>query len=212
MSTTVPSVSGDQEVIADATLARGSLSGRATIDLQSKPGAFLFVSLGRGGTAAIDVAISVEIRPTLGDDAKIHPNSSISRQSSVAAATSTTVDGDSAASQKILNVTTTAGFAAGELICIQDAGGGVTRLEWAKISKITNPGAGGELILQNDLAFAHSAAQADTVRNQADCFPAIWLPGGQNYEVFVDYGPAAAGDTITIRARSNVVDSYDTSG
>ncbi|MCP4248074.1 MAG: hypothetical protein GY778_13590 [bacterium] len=205
MADFTPSFTDDVEVIADGTVAKGAISG-GTIDLRAVFGAFLFIALGRGGATALGTAISVQVRPTLGNNAKAHPNSGSSRSSSTAAATSTTVDGDSASGQTTLNVTSTTGFAAGDLICIQDSGGGVTRLEWARISKITNPGAGGELILDRNLQYTHTAAQADTIRNQADVFSAIWLPGGNLYEVIVDYGAAATGDTATLRVRAQRYD------
>jgi hypothetical protein len=94
-------------------------------------------------------------------------------------------------------------LAAGDIICIQDSGGGVTRLEWARISKIS----GSVLTLDAPLQFAHTLAQADTVRNKSDVFEPIWVDGGSLYSVIFDYGDDAAGDSVTIQAMAQIWDS-----
>jgi hypothetical protein len=70
---------------------------------------------------------------------------------------STTVDADSAANQKVLNVTATGAFTAGQLVVINDGG---ARHEVAKIASIT---AGVSLTMVANLVNAHTAVQADTV-------------------------------------------------
>jgi len=213
VSTTYPSVTDDVQVVADAVVALGAMSDRGTIDLRGSPakvGAYLFVAIGRGGSTAIGTAVNVIVRPTLGNDAKAHPNGLCDRVSSVAAATATTVDANSAAGQNVLNVTSTTGYTAGQCISIQDGDDGVTRLEFARISKITNAGASGELVLDRNLQYEHTAAQADKVRNQADVFSDIWLAGGKLWEVRFDYGASATGEAITVRARAQQIDNWTT--
>src|SRR5262249_7620073 len=157
-----------------------------TLNLKTKNGARLFLDIGRGGTTALSNGIVAQIRPIANDGVNDipHPGGLSPLLSSIAAATSTTVSSDSAAAQNALNVTSVTGFAADDIICIQDAGGGVTRLEWHRVSKT----AAGILTLDRNLIFAHTAAQADTVRNKADSFVPIYLPGGASYEVVIDYG------------------------
>lgn len=205
MSVTVPSTTDSVAVLADQVVTLGSKAS-GTIDLRAKIGAYLFIALGRGGATAIGTALTVQVRATLGNNAKGHPNSPNTRTSSTTAASSTTVSADSAAGQAVLTVASGTGFAAGDLICIQDSGGGVTRLEWARISKLS----AGTITLDRNLEFAHTAAQADTVRNKADVFPPILLAGGCLHEVICDYGAAATGDSITVRAQAQRIDNFTT--
>ena len=71
--------------------------------------------------------------------------------------TNTTVDADSAAGQKVLNVTATTGFSAGEFIIINEGG---VREETKVIDTIQD---GISLTLTANLTYAHTAVQADTV-------------------------------------------------
>jgi len=201
----------ESTVITPQVLARGSTL-RATLDLRTKHGARLLIRLGRGGTAALTNGVDVLIRTLWNNDVAAggpHPASVSPQLSQTAAANSTTVDADSASGQAVLNVASTTGFVAGDFICIQDSGGGVTRLEFQRISKITNPGASGELNMDRPLAFTHTAAQADTVRNKSDAWTP-WLPGGSLYEVIFDYGDDAAGDSVTVEVRAQTYDQDNT--
>lgn len=203
MATVNPVFTDAVSVVAAQVLARGS-TVRNTIDLRQEFGAYLFVKIGRGGTTALTNGVDVLIRRLLNNDGAsagaAHPAGTPALLSSTTAATSTTVDADSNSGQATLNVASTTGFAAGDIICIQDSGGGVTRLEWQRISKITNPGAGGELVLDRNLTFTHTGAQADTVRSKADVFAPVWLPGGALWEVVFDYGDDSAGESVTVQA------------
>lgn len=203
--TYTPNWTDNVSVVAAQVLARGA-SVRGTIDLRTRIGADLFLKIGRGGTAAITNGVDVLIRRVLNNDVAIvggaHP-AGLALLSSVAAASGTTVNVDSAAGQAALNVTSITGFAAGELVCIQDSGGGVTRVEWHRISRTAT----GILTMDRNLQFAHTAAQADTVRDQADVFTPIWVAGGSLYEVIFDYGDDAAGDSVTVQALAQRYDS-----
>jgi hypothetical protein len=72
------------------------------------------------------------------------------------------------------------------------------RLEFARIAKITNPGAGGELVLDDTLVNAHTAVQGDIVSTQPDLWQ-IWLPGGAQYTISADYG-LSTGSDLVVRA------------
>lgn len=199
VSTTNPNAPSEVAVVSAATLARGSTL-RGTIDLTAKFGAFLLVRIGRTDTTALGTAIAVLIRRVYGGSTgtRIHPNSGNNRTSSTAAAgaSTTCATSDSNSGQAVLTVTSGTGFAAGDLIKIQDSGGGVTRLEFQRVSKVS----GAVLTLDDILQFTHTAAGADTVVNGADVFAPIWLPGGALWEVVFDYGAAASGSSVTVEA------------
>jgi hypothetical protein len=201
-NTVTPTWTDNVTVISDQVLARGSTL-RATLDLRTKIGAYLFAAAGRGGTTALTNGVNVEVRRTLNNDGAIHPSSPASRLTGTTAASSTTVNVASNSGQAAVNVASSTGFAAGDLICIQDSGGGVTRLEWARVSKV----AVGVITVDRTLQYTHTSGQADTVRNKADVFNPIWITGGATYEVVCDYGDDAAGDAITLRAIAQTYDS-----
>lgn len=195
-----PQWTDNVDIIAPTTVARGSTS-RGTIDLREKFGAYIFCKIGRGGTAGLTNGLDVLIRRIINNDTAtaggVHPVC-IAVQSSTVGATSTTVNSDSNSGQAVLNVASSTGFTAGEIICVQDSGGGVTRLEWHRISKV----AAGAITLDRNLQFTHTSAQADTVRDNADVFAPIWVDGGALYEVIFDYGDDSTGDTATIAAQA----------
>jgi hypothetical protein len=197
MASVTPVWADNVSVVASTNLARGS-TVRGTIDLSAKFGAWLFVRIARGGTAALTNGIDVLIRRLF--NSVVHPGSLVPLNSGFTAASATTVNADSASGQQALNVASITGFAAGDIICINQGG---AREEWARVSKT----AAGVLTLDDDLQFTHTAAQADTVRNQAFTPPPIWLPGGAVYEVIFDYGDDSAGDTAQVMAVAQRYDS-----
>lgn len=201
MATTfTPTLSNDgSDIIAKQVITRGS-TVRGTINLQTAFGAWAFVKLGRGGTAALTTAASVRFSRVPANGALQvgvpHPDLGNTRSTQTAAAASTTcATSDSTAGSQTLNVALITGFAAGDLICIQDSGGGTTRLEWQRVSKTAT----GILTLDEGLTFTHTAAGADTVRNKADVFTPIWLPGLSLWEAVVDYGADTTGDSLTVQ-------------
>jgi len=187
-------------VVASATLARGATTS-GTIDLRSKRGAYLFVRIGRQGTAALTNGVDCLIRRTINNNGAPFPAAAIPLISQFAAAVSTTcATSDSNAGQKALNVALITGFAAGDTILI---GGGTAREEWARVSKTAT----GILTLDRNLQFTHTTAQADTVRNKADVFPGYWVDGGAVVEVVFDYGDDGAGDSVTVECLAQTYDS-----
>lgn len=197
-----PTWTDNVSVIAAAALALGSTT-RGTLDLRTKYGAYLFLRIGRGGTTALTNGVSVLARRLINNDAAggAHPVD-IELLGSYAAASSTTVASDSASGQATLNVASVSGFVAGDLVCIQDSGGGVTRLEWHRVAKTAT----GILTLDRPLQYTHTAGQADTVRNKADVFPPQWINGGALYEIVFDYGDDSAGESVTVQALAQTLD------
>ncbi len=202
MSTTTPSWTDYVNVIASATLARGSTT-RGTLDLSAKFGAWLLARVGRQGTTALTNGVDILIRMML-NTTVTHPGPIVPLNSGITAALSTTcATSDSASGQQALNVASTTSFVAGDIILI---GGGTAREEWKRVSKV----AAGVLTLDSNLEFTHTTAQADTVRSQAFTPPPIWMPGGSLYEVIFDYGDDTAGESVTVEARAKRYDSDGT--
>lgn len=204
MGTITPTWADNVSVVSAQVLARGS-TVRGTLDLRSKFGAKLFVRVGRGGTAALTNGVDILVRALInnGSAGGEHPGAVAAIRTGTNAANSTTVSSDSNSGQAVLTVASGTGFAADQIICIQDSGGGVTRLEFHRISKIS----GGTITLDRNLGYNHTSAQADTVRNQAHVNAPIWIPGGSLYEVIFDYGDDAAGDSVTVQALAQTFDS-----
>lgn len=187
-------------ILSDQVLARGSVL-RGTIDLRAKYGARIFAAVGRGGTTALSggtyPGVSILVRPLWNNGSLSHPGVVAAQLSQIAAAASTTVNADSNSGQAVVNVASATGIVADDLVCIQDSGGGVTRLEWQRVSKIS----GATLVLDRNLIYTHTSAQADTVRNKADAWT-FMIDGGALYEVIVDYGDDTAGESVTVRLQA----------
>ena len=192
-------------VVAVATLARGS-STRGTIDLRTKYGCFLFCKVGRQGTAALTDGVTVLIRRILNNDGAtagaVHPNF-ITLTGGTAAASSTTINSDSNSAQNDVNVSSISGFSVGDFICIQDSGGGVTRLEWHRIAKTAT----GILTVDRPLSFSPTSGQSDTVRNKSDILVPQFVDGGSLYEVIFDYSNDTSGDSVTVQCLGQTYDS-----
>jgi len=202
MATATPSWTDNVSVIAAATLAAGSKT-RGTIDLRSKFGAFLFVRLGRKGATAPGAAIQVQIRRVLNNDSAggIHPGAAIPLAGGTSTGQATTVNSDSASGQNVLNVASVTNFAAGDVICIYDSG--FSRLEFARVSKVS----GSTLVLDDNLGYSHTAAQADNVTRMGDVFSPVWLNGGSLWETVVDYGGTGTGSDYVVEAKAQTYDS-----
>lgn len=211
-TTTIPAWSDNVGIVAAQVLARGA-TVRGTLDLRAKYGAYVFGKQGRGGTAALTNGVNFMLRRVLNNDTAaaggVHPEM-FNFLSSVIAASSTTVNVDAALGAVEIKLAAITGLAVGDDLCIQDSGGGVTRLEWARIAKLT-VASGTGVTLDRPLQFAHTAAQADTVRNKADVFAPFWIDGGSLIEVVFDYADDAAGDSVTVSCLAQTLDSYTTS-
>jgi hypothetical protein len=107
----------------------------------------------------IDVAgtVMLALRPnpdTLGDTIRI---TGAIEGLEFASPSTTTVDADSASAQKVLNVAATTMFSAEDHFIV---GEGTTREETGVVASVT---AGASITAVSDLAFSHTAAQADVV-------------------------------------------------
>src|SRR5438067_5716584 len=197
MATATPNWTDNVSVIAAATLTAGNKT-RGTIDLRSKFGAFLFVRLGRKGATAPGSAIQVQVRRVLNNDAAggIHPGAAIPLAGNTSTGQATTVSSDSASGQNVLNVASVTNFAAADTICIYDSS--FARLEFHRVSKVS----GSTLVLDDNLGYSHTAAQADNVTRMADVFSPLWLNGGSLWETVVDYGGTGTGSDYVVEARA----------
>ncbi|MBX4215681.1 hypothetical protein KW797_01910 [Candidatus Parcubacteria bacterium] len=193
-----PVVTDSTSVIASTTLARGS-TARATLDLRGKWGGRLFLKIARGGTNALTNGIDVLVRQLWNNGAQPNPAPIFKPRSQTTAANSTTVNVDSASAQAAVNVASVTGFAADQFVCV---GVGTAREEYGRVSKTAT----GIITLDAPLKNTHTAAQADTVRNFAECWVQE-VPGWSLIEVVFDYGDDAAGDTAQIEALAQTFDS-----
>lgn len=208
MSTTTPNWTDDVSVIPATVVAFGeSQTDIAALGASAgglaKLAARLLVQVGRLDNTAIDVPYRTHIRE-ITDSGITHPVDTLTRVGGEATAVATTVDANSNA--QTLNVTNTTNFAAGDKICIVKADG-TTNLEFHTIAKITNPGAGGELILVELLEVQR--VDTDIVTNEADLWSII-LPGGTIWDIIGDYGEAGSGPSIVTRVIQQTWDSLTT--
>lgn len=202
MASVTPVWTDNVSVIASAALALNTIA-RAALDLRTKFGAYLFARFGRGGTTALTTGVQFRINRTLNNDALEHPASLAPLGPGLTvAASSTTVDTDSASGQRTLQVASITTFAAGDYILI---GGSTAREEWARVARTVT--ATVDLILDRNLRFTHTAAQADAVRNKADIYPPVWLPGGATYEIIADYEASTTGDAGRVEVLAQTYDS-----
>lgn len=201
MATITPTFTDNVSVIAAANLARGSTT-RGTIDLRAKRGAFIFLGIGKQGTTALTNGVNAIVRRTINNDGTIHPAPVAEFVSEIAAASSTTINGDSNSGQAAVNVASESGFAAGDIFCIVDAAFTPSRLEFHRVSKV----ASGVVTADVNLKTSHTAVQADRVVNKASAWVA-WVDGGATYEVVFDYGDDSAGEAVTVVAYAQTYDS-----
>jgi hypothetical protein len=167
------------------------------------------IKVGRGGTAALTNGVAILLRPIINNGTATtggREAAGIALQSGTTAADlSTTVNVTVNSGQKEVKTASITGFAVGDWLCIQDSGGGVTRLEFGRIAKLS-VASGTGVTLDRNLAYQHTSAQADTVRNKSDVFVEQWLYGGALWEVVFDYADDAAGDSVTVVARARTLD------
>lgn len=188
-------------VIASAAITRPNIA-TATLDLRTKFGAYLFCRHGRAGTTALTAGVQFRINRVLNNNATAHPASlSPLGPGLTAAAASTTVNTDSASGQRDLKVAASGAIAIGDYVLI---GGGTAREEWARVARLISTT---DLILDRNLTFTHTAAQADTVRNKADIYPPVWLPGGSVYEIIADYEASTTGDNNRVEVLAQTYDN-----
>lgn len=202
MPTITPSWTDDASIKAITTLAKGAVS-RTTFDWRTKWGGFLFVRSGRGGTTALTAGVNFIVRRTINNAAFENVAGPIQFVSQIAVAASTTcaASGNNAGSTT-LTVASNTGFAAGDLILAQDNATPTTASEWCRVAALVSTTG---LLLDAPIVSAHNSV-SHTVRNKAEVF-AVWLEGGATYELIYDYGASTTGDTLTIEAWAQTLDS-----
>lgn len=184
------------------TLARNAVS-RTTLDLRAKFGAYVLARIGRGGTTALTNGVDFICRRTYNNDAEIFPAGLPAfRGESVAANGTTCAASGNTAPVTSLTVASTTGYAAGDLICIQDNATPTGLTEWARVARVTSATV---LLLDAPTKNSHNST-AHTVRNKADAW-AVYLEGGALWEIIVDYGDDTAGESITLEVVAQTNDS-----
>lgn len=210
MSETIPDWADNVSALAPAIITAGDAPGdgggfRNFVDLKAKFGAWLFIGGGRAAAGTQDAPLRYNVRRI--SNTVVFPNSPFSRVGNEVTSDSTTVDATSTAGGFTLNVTNTSGFVAGDLIVIMDTGPSVNNLEFCRVARVDNPGAGGELIVDQQLQFTHDSP--DIVSNASDIFQ-MWLPGGSIYDFGFDYSSSSSGPDIGAMMKLQTFDSFIT--
>jgi hypothetical protein len=201
-------------------MTRSSSTIRKVIDLRAKYGARILVQIGRSDAVALSVGVAVRVNRILtfpasgslppyqtgGPFTVGHPAPEFSGVGQIEAATATSVNSNTSAGALLLNVATSMGFAAGDVITIGT--GDYNRWEVRRLARI--PTGGVTLQVDAPLQFAHTAAQADVVVNKADCY-VISVDGGSYIEALVDYGASATGNYIDVAMFLQTYDNDSTS-
>ena len=201
MAVATPTFTDNVSVIAPTSVAAGGLTS-GSIDLRTKKGAWLFIAVGRQGATVPAAAMQIKVRRVLNNGtAPSLKNIYVAFASTITANNATTVNVDSASGQLTLGVASATGVVAGDDWCIYDTA--LTRLEFATVSKVS----GTTITFDDNLQYTHTSAQADNVARYADRFTPIWLEGGSLYTVTADYGAAATGSNIVVRAFAQTYDS-----
>jgi len=186
-------------------MTRTSSTVRKVLDLRTAYGAKIMVQIGRSDAIALSVGVGVRVNRILtfvaggalppyssgGPFTVGHPAPEFSAVGQIEAATVTTVNADTALGALLLNVASSAGFAAGDVITI--GSDSYTRWEVRRVVRV--PAGGATLQVETPLQFAHTAAQADRVINKADVY-SIPVDGGSYVELLIDYGASATGSFI----------------
>lgn len=204
----VPSWTDATSIVAITTLAKGAVS-TTTFAVTSKFGAYVFVYLARTGTTALGSAIQVRIRRKILASPNIR---NLAPEAAFSSDTAASVSGVCAGSGNNAGVTTLTLNGAttyatglnGEIwIAILDSTSTpTTASEWARVSAQTSTTA---KLLDAPTISAHNNT-GHTVTDKANVFRA-YVAGGCTYELIIDYGAAATGDTAVIQAHMQTLDS-----
>jgi len=197
MAIITPNWTNDIVVIPKATLARGGVAS-GTIDLSTKNSAFLFFRIGRTSAFALSTGVNIKMNRML--NTFTQPAPMFTFTSGVAAAAITLVNGDSAAGQRTLTVQNTTGFTVGDVICVRNAA--LTRLEWHRLVNKSSTA----LILEHNLIYTHTAADADVITNRAETIMG-GATGGCPTQVTIDYGDDVSGDPVVVEVIAQTYDS-----
>lgn len=176
-----------------------------TVGASTKYAVRFLIRVGRTATTALTGGVQIRIRAKNAlTGAGVRGEAMIQYQGQLATAQSTTCSGsDSNSGQPTVNVASTTSWAVGDQCVI---GAGTAREEWGVVARVTSATA---LLLDANLQYAHTTAQADTVINRADFFVTPELPGTpSNYEIVADNGQNATG--VRVWAAYQSMDSVTT--
>lgn len=205
-ASSTPVWSDNVSIRANASLSRGVTSDRTTFDWRTKWGGFVFVKLARQGTTALTAGVKVLLRRTLNNDGSLvvgAPVATLVSQTAAVGATGTAACAASGNNAGVTTLTMNANItlAAGDIIYINGAGSG--NKEWCRVAVPVT--AGTSVVLDAPTKFAHNST-SDIVYNKADMF-LVWLEGGATYEIVFDYGESTSGESYTIEATAQTLDS-----
>lgn len=163
------------QVEAPVVLASGSLGTQRTLDLTTRVGAWLHVRMGRRAATALSRSAYVSVRAT-DNNTLVLPNPMFDAISQTATAQSNTLSAATSIGDGTCVLTSATGFAIGDTICLHSDDSAANRVEFARIVAIAT----NTLTLERNMRLAHNSA--DRVTSLADV-TAIWLPGGDVYEI-----------------------------
>ena len=202
--TVTPVWTDNVALLVRTTLAKGITANNTQFSWPTKWGGMVFVRIGRGGTTALTVGVSVLLRRTINAGAILNVGGAtpaLVSQTVAAVSVACSATGNTAGVTTLTanaNVT----LAAGDLIFV-DGTGGTTNSEWCRVAVPVT--AGTAIILDAPTKFNH-ANTADTIRNKADNWT-VWCEGGGTWELVFDFGASTTGEAVFIEAFAQSFDS-----
>lgn len=160
---------------APVVIDSGSMSVLRNLNLKTKIGAWLYVRMGRRVVTALNRSAYVAIRRS-DDDTLVLPSQSYDVLSQIATAQSNTLAAATIIGDGLITLSSAAGFAIGDTICLHSDDTNANRVEFARIANIAT----NTLTLERNLRVVHNSA--DRVTSLADVRQ-IWIPGGEQYEI-----------------------------
>lgn len=163
------------QIEAPVVLASGTNGNLRTLDLKTKYGAWLYVRIGRRNGSALTRSGYVMVRRT-DNDTLVHPAVVYDIMNSIAAAQNNTFSAGTSIGDTTLTLTSAAGFAIGDTICMHSDDTAANRVEFNRIVDIAT----NTLTLERAMRVAHN--NLDRVTSLAEV-ASIFLPGGDHYDI-----------------------------
>lgn len=182
------------ELVAPTTIAMGSGTGRATLDLTDRLSGRLRINTTMLGTTVPGASVDLRVKRLAGasggaDTTGIGVVWGMSYKPTGTIA-NTTISGDTVAvGDDHLHVASISNFAQGDLIAVFDSS--FDRLEFHEVVGTAT----GLLYIDSRAIYEHTAAQADAVYDSAGGWD-VFLPGGAVYEVTINYRAATTGSNV----------------
>lgn len=171
-----------ETVIAGQTLASSGTLAPALVDLRNADSAVFYTLIGRRNNVAPNAELRVSLRRTL-DDTQAIPSRQfdVTNQAPTIAAVQTTTTQAQAIGDASIVVSSAAGLAAGDVICISAAAGGTGTHQWADVLSVS----GTTINLVEPIKAA--VASGDRVANLGTCVAQV-VEGGDQIRVRVRNG------------------------